>query len=178
MVPLRSPVPEVRYTLAGLYGYSSVPDRVALQALALAVAWPFPPWESAAQLGVDRASQEERESRQFLHVARPEEVSSARQSLLSARTALQKAQADLEAARFAFRDVHGDARLAMARLAEAGVAPAVWSDVGAQLLAAWTSELMPASSEAVAEALTFTLPPPALMSDGGSISPTGGPAMR
>lgn len=175
MVLLRSPAPEVRYTLAGVFSGSNVPERVALQALALAVSWPSPPWEAVAQLDVDRASQEERESRQFLQVAREAEVSDARRALLQARQALQSAEEARAATRFQLRDVHGDARIAMERLVAAGVAPVVWSEIGGQLVTAWTAELMPAPADTVSEVLTFTLPPSALTSDGGSGSPTSTP---
>jgi len=166
-VDLCPPAPEIRYTVAGLYSYSSVPDRVALQALALAVSWPQPPWQAKAQIEVDRASQEELEARQFLKVAKDDEVSGARLSLLAGRQALQKAQEALSETVFALRDVRADARLAMDRLALAGVSPAVWSAIGDKLISAWLQELQPASQDAVSDALVFILPPLDRVSDGG-----------
>lgn len=175
LIELQSPAPEVRYTLAGLYLGASVPDRVALQALALCVSWPSPPWEAAAQLEVERASQEDRDARQFLQVARDDERVQARQDLLRARQALQAAQEAQADGRFALRDVTADATLAMSRLAGAGIAPATWSQAGSQLLAAWVEELLPAPADLVADTVTFTLPPSAPVSGGGSGSPTSTP---
>lgn len=166
-VDLCLPAPEIRYTVAGLYSYSSVPDRVALQALALAVSWPQPPWQAKAQIEADRASQEELEARQFLKVAQPDEVSAARMALLTARQNLQKAQDAMSETVFALRDVRADARLAMERLALADVSPAVWSAIGDKLISAWLQELQPASQDAVADALVFILPPLDRVPDGG-----------
>ena len=166
-VDLCPPAPEIRYTVAGLYSYSSVPDRVALQALALAVSWPQPPWQAKAQIEADRASQEELEARQLLKVAQPDEVSAARMALLTARQNLQKAQEALAETVFALRDVRADARMAMERLALASVSPAVWSAIGDKLISAWLQELQPASQDAVADALVFILPPLDRVPDGG-----------
>ena len=166
-VDLCPPAPEIRYTLAGLYSYSSVPDRVALQALALAVSWPQPPWQAKAQTEADRANQEELEARQFLKVAKGDEVSGARMALLTARQDLQKAQEALAETAFSLRDVRADARLAMDRLALASVSPAIWSAIGDKLISAWLQELQPASQDAVADALVFILPPLDRVPDGG-----------
>lgn len=166
-VDLCPPAPEIRYTLAGLYSYSSVPDRVALQALALAVSWPQPPWQAKAQTEADRANQEELEARQFLKVAQADEVSGARMALLTARQNLQKAQEALAETALALRDVRADARLAMDRLALASVSPAIWSAIGDKLISAWLQELQPASQDAVADALVFILPPLDRVPDGG-----------
>ena len=176
MVNLQPPALEVRIAIAGIYLGSSVPDRVALQALALCLSWPSPPWEAAAQVEVDRASQEEREARQFLQVARPEEKSGARSGLLQARADLQAAQAALAALRPSLRDVRGDALEALSRLQAAGVPVAVWSGVGQSLVNAWTSEMLPASESEIAETYSFTLPPSAPTSGGGSNLPTTTPA--
>jgi hypothetical protein len=166
-VDLCPPAPEIRYTLAGLYSYSSVPDRVALQALALAVSWPQPPWQAIPQTEADRANQEELEARQFLKVAKDDEVSGARMALLTARQNLQKAQAALAETVFALRDVRADARLAMDRLALASVSPAIWSAIGDKLISAWLQELQPASQDDVVDALVFILPPLDRVPDGG-----------
>jgi hypothetical protein len=166
-VDLCPPAPEIRYTLAGLYSYSSVPDRVALQALALAVSWPQPPWQAEAQTEADRANQEELEARQFLKVAKDDEVSGARMALLTARQNLQKAHQALAETAFALRDVRADARLAMDRLALASVSPAIWSAIGDKLISAWLQELQPASQDDVVDALVFILPPLDRVPDGG-----------
>jgi len=167
VIALRLPAPEIRHTVAGLYLSATVPERVALQALALALAWPSPPWQAKAQAEVDCATQEELESRQFLKVAQPDEVSGARMALLTARQNLQKAQEAFAETAFALRDVREDARLAMERMASVGVAPIAWSEVGEKLVSAWVAELMPAPEKDTLDAMVFTLPPPAHTSDGG-----------
>lgn len=176
MVTLQSPALEVRIPLASMYLAVPVPDRVALQALALCLSWPSPPWEESARLEVQRANQEELESRQFLSVARAEEKAAARSGLYHARTALQVAQASLAALAFPLRDLLADGRLAMARLEAAGVPALTWSALGHQLLSTWTAEILPAPDAEIQAAWDFTLPPPALTSDGGSVSPTTTPA--
>lgn len=177
MIALQNPTLEIRITLAGLSLAASIPDRVALQALALCLAWPSPPWEEEARLELERASQEERESRQFLQVARPEEKTAARQGLFAARSQLQVAQERMDALRFPLRDVHADARLAMARLQAAGVPASTWSLIGQQLLAAWVAEILPAPESEVTRTLDFTLPPQGATSGGGSSLPGTLPAM-
>jgi len=172
MVQLQAPTLEVRLTLAGIVLSASVPERVALQALALCLSWPSPPWEAEARLELERANQEERECRQFLQVARPDEKQEARQGLFNARVDLDKAKSALEGLAFQLQDVKADAKLAMDRLQAAGVSPSVWSPIGQQLLTAWVTEILPAPESEVQEAWTFTLPPPVVTSDGGSKSPT------
>lgn len=177
MVTLQNPALEVRITLAGLTLAATVPERVALQALALCLSWPSPPWEAEARLDVERASQEEREARQFLSVARENEKAGARQALFQARIDLQRATEALAALCFQLRDVHADAREAMARLQAAGVPPSTWTSIGHQLLSDWLAEMLPAPESEVQALVNFTLPPRAPTSDGGSSLPGTTPAM-
>lgn len=171
MIELQNPALEIRITIAGLYLAASVPERVVLQALAFALSWPCPPWEQEARLNLQRAIQEETESRQFLQVARSDEKADARAGLLQARVDLQRAHMALDGLRPQLRDVHADGRTAMERLAGAQVPPATWTAIGSQLLSAWLAELLPAQEEEITALQNFTLPRQALTSAGDSSSP-------
>jgi hypothetical protein len=176
MVTLQPPALEVRITIAGIAADAPVPGRVLLQALAFALSWPSPPWEADVRLELERASQEEKECRQFLKIARDDEKQGARQGLFYAREALQVAQSALEGRALQLKDIWSDARQAMARLQAVGVPVSTWSPMGQKLIDAWTAEIMPASETEIQATETFTLPPSAPTSGGGSVLPATTPA--
>ena len=178
MITLNPPAQEIRLSIAIAYYRLSEPERVGLAALALCLSWPSPPWESRVREELERAEQEEREAAQFLKLARPDEASAARMALLQARQALQLAREKLAEQGFQLRDLAADGRAALARLDAASVAPAQWYAPAQALLAQWLSELAPADSESVAELVSFTVPPQAPMSGGGSSLPVTTAATR
>jgi hypothetical protein len=172
-IELRNPSTEVQISVAMAYlTMGAAPDRTALTALAFCLCWPTPPWEADAHLEVERASQEEKEARQYLSVARPEERSGARQGLFEARAALQSAQNRLDALKPALRDLAADGRAVIAHLEAAGIGAATWYPLGDQILGAWIKAIMPAPEKEQVSALTFTLPRSAPTPSGGSVSPT------
>lgn len=178
MVTLNPPAQEIRLSIAIAFYRLSEPERIGLAALALCLSWPFPPWESRAQEELERAEREEREAGQFLKVARPDETATARMALLQARQSLQLAREKLAEQGFQLRDLAADGRAALARLDAASVSPAQWYGPAQSLLAQWLSELAPADPDSVAELVSFTVPPPAPTSAGGSNSPGTTAAMR
>jgi len=163
------PAKSTRIAISLAWLSADAPGRIALQALALALSWPSPPWEAEAQLALERASQEEKECRQFLLAARPEEKSAARSQLFDARGTLDRATAALAALK---PDLHNPVvagQLALEWLASVPIAS--WLPASISLIQAWNAEVLPAEEAQIAELLTFSLPPPGSGSGGGSSSP-------
>ena len=171
MITLSAPTRDVQLALALAAFRATTPERVGLQALALCLSWPAPPWEADALAQLQLAQQEEREARQWVGLAEPEKRAAARQAHLNARIALQQAEEAHAELRFSLADPIADGRLAIARLDAAGVPASAWLLPGSQLLSAWMEALGGVPEAQVQETLTFSLPPQDRTSGGGSISP-------
>ena len=176
MITLSAPTRDIQIALAIAWATSDAPGKVAIAALALCLSWPFPPWEAAARSALELARQDEREARQWIEVAPADQRAAARMAHLEARGALENAQDALAKLSFGLHDIPAAARVAVAHLDAAGVPVSVWLSAGNQLLSGWMEALSPAPEEKVQEAWSFTLPPPARTSAGGSNSPTTTPA--
>lgn len=176
-ITLTEPSTAIRIWVARAYLAASGPDRVGLEALALALAWPAPPWEADAAAALTDAQREARESAAYAKLStlsaeeRAEAVADARR----ARLAVAEADARLAALRPALTSPSAAAAWAMAQMEAAGVPSSTWGRVGDQLLARWLDLVIPPVGD-VAGAVDFSLPPVAQVSGGGSNSPVNGVA--
>lgn len=176
-ITLIEPSAAIRIWVARAYLAASGPDRVGLEALAVALCWPSPPWESDAAAVLTDAQREAREAAQYarLTTLSPEDRAEATQDARRARVAVAQAEARLAALRPVLESPRTAAAWAMAQMEAAGVPSSTWGRVGDQLLARWLDLVIPPVGD-VAGAVDFSLPPVAPASAGGSNSPASGAA--
>ena len=173
-ITLTEPGLEIRLWIARAYLGADGPGRTALEAAALALSWPAPPWQGEALAALAAATQEQRDATADLRLSKTaEERQAAQRDLRAARLAVANAEAALAATTPELRDPVAVGRWAMGQLQKAGVSPAAWSRNGDRLLAQWIDLLAPPVGDAGA-ALDFSLPPQAPSLSGGSSSPESG----
>lgn len=175
-ITLQEPTEEIRLWMARAYLGADGPTRTALEAAALAISWPNPPWQAEQLAAVAAATQEQRDATADLRLAKTaEDRQAAQKDLRAARIALATAEQALAASAPELRDPRTLGRWAMDKLREAGVPVATWSRIGDRLLAGWIDLLSPPVGDAGA-VLDFSLPPQAGSLSGGSFSPGNGAA--
>jgi hypothetical protein len=174
-ITLIEPAEATRLWVARAYIEADGPGRTALNALALALSWPSPPWQAEAEAALDAARQELRDATAAARVARPTERADAMGDVRAARVAVAEAEAVLSALRPAMTDAGAAAAWALSRITEAGVAPVVWLAIGDQLVARWIERLSPPVGD-VSGAVSFSIPPLAPPSGGGFTSLANGAA--
>jgi hypothetical protein len=178
-VTLAEPSRAVCLWVARAYLDGDGPTRLSLHALALALSWPAPPWERAAQADVDAARQELRDATAAARIPSlsAEERAEAARDVRGARLALANAEAALGKLRPALTEASAAGAWAMAQMEAAGVSPAVWDRYGDAMLARWIGMLSPPVGD-IGATLDFTLPQRASDSAGVSNSPINGAATR
>jgi hypothetical protein len=178
-ITLTEPDVATRLWLARGYLSADGPTRIGLEALAVALCWPRPPWESAAQAELDAAQQELREASAYARTPTlsAEERVQASRDVRAARLAIATAEEKLRALRPPRTSIDAAAAWALAQMEGAGVPVKTWSLAGDQLLARWLDLLSPPIGD-IGATLDFTLPQRASDSAGASNSPINGAATR